>query len=47
MAFDAELERRVQALTVEQVNAAFRKYLDPSQLSAVKAGDFAAKKPGT
>ena len=47
MAFDAELEHRVQALTVEQVNAAFRKYLDPSQLSAVKAGDFAAKKPGT
>jgi zinc protease len=47
MAFDAELDRRVQALSVEQVNAAFRKYLDPSQLSAVKAGDFAAKKPGS
>ena len=47
MAFDAELERRVQALDVDQVNAAFRTYLDPAQLSVVKAGDFAAKKPGT
>jgi zinc protease len=47
MAFDADIDRRVQALSVEQVNAAFRKYLDPAQLSVVKAGDFAAKKPGT
>jgi zinc protease len=47
MAFDAELDRHVQSLSVEQVNAAFRKYLDVSQVSVVKAGDFAAKKPGT
>ncbi len=47
MAFDADLERKVQALSVDQVNAAFRKYLDPAQVSVVKAGDFAAKKSGT
>jgi len=47
MAFDAELERQVRALTVEQVNAAYRRYLDPSQISVVKAGDFASKKPGS
>ena len=40
-AYDAGLEKQVQALTVDQVNAAFRKYLDPSKLTVVKAGDFA------
>ena len=47
MAFDAELDRKVQALGAEQVSAAFRRYLDPTGLSVVKAGDFATKKPGT
>ena len=47
MAFDAELERKVRELTVDQVDAAFRKYLDPAKISVVKAGDFAAKKPGS
>jgi zinc protease len=46
MAFDAEVDSKARALTVEQVNAAFRKYLDPAQVSVVKAGDF-AKKPGS
>jgi predicted Zn-dependent peptidase len=27
-------------LTVEQINAAFRKHIDPAALSIVKAGDF-------
>ena len=40
-AYDAGLEKQVGALTVDQVNAALRKYLDPSRLSVVKAGDFA------
>mgnify|MGYP003338987116 FL=1 len=31
-------------VTVDQVNAAFRKYIDPAQISIVKAGDF--KKAG-
>ncbi len=47
LAFDAALEQRVKALSAEQVTAALRKYLDPGQVSVVKAGDFAAKKPGT
>jgi zinc protease len=39
-AYDAELERRIAALTPEQVNAAVRKYLDYNKLTIVKAGDF-------
>ncbi|MBV9081315.1 MAG: insulinase family protein, partial [Acidobacteriaceae bacterium] len=44
MSFDAEIEKKVEALTPEQVNAAFRKYFDPAQLTIIKAGDF--KKAG-
>ena len=44
MAFDAGIEKKVEALTPEQVNAAFRKYIDPAKLVIVKAGDF--KKAG-
>jgi zinc protease len=40
--WDADLEAKMQALTVEQVNAAFRKHIDPKGLSIVKAGDFKA-----
>ena len=40
-AYNAELERRIAALTPEQVSAAARKYLDYSKLTIVKAGDFA------
>jgi len=40
-AYDAELEKRIAALTPEQVSAAARKYLDYSKLTIVKAGDFA------
>ena len=38
--WDSDLEARIQALTVEQINAAFRKHIDPSGVSIVKAGDF-------
>ena len=41
MAYDARIDEAIEALTVEQVNAAFRKYVDASQLVAVYAGDFA------
>jgi zinc protease len=37
--FDA-LEKKVEKLTVEQVNAALRKYIDPSRICYVFAGDF-------
>ena len=40
MAYSANLERSVLALTNDQVLAALRKHLVPARLSAVKAGDF-------
>jgi zinc protease len=40
MKFDENLEARISSLTVEEVNAAFRKHIDPAALSYVKAGDF-------
>lgn len=44
MKFDAQFEARVRALTSDQVNAALRKYIDPSKFVIVEAGDF-DKKP--
>jgi len=41
LAYDADLERKVQALTVDQINAAIRRYLDPAKFVIVEAGDFA------
>jgi zinc protease len=38
--YDEQQDARIQALTLEQVNAAFRKYVDPAGVSIVKAGDF-------
>jgi zinc protease len=40
--WDADLEARIQALTPDEINAAFRKHIDPAALSIVKAGDFKA-----
>ena len=41
MAFQADLEQKVLALTNEQIQAAVVKFLDPAKLTFVKAGDFA------
>jgi len=38
--WDAKLEAAVAALTADQVNAAFRKHVDPAAISIVKGGDF-------
>jgi len=38
--WQAKLEAQVAALTLDQVNAAFRKYVDPATLVIVKGGDF-------
>src|SRR5262249_53227875 len=38
--WDEQLEAKVEALTVDQINAAFRRNVDPAALSIVKAGDF-------
>lgn len=41
-----QFERKLQALTVEQVNTAFRKAIDPAKLSVVIAGDQSKAKAG-
>lgn len=41
--WNADFEKKVSELTVEQVNAALRKYLDPAKITIFKAGDFAKK----
>lgn len=43
MAFEADIEKKINGLTVEQVNAALRKYIDPKKLVIVTAGDFETK----
>jgi zinc protease len=47
--FDADFEKKVEAITVEQVNAAMKKFIDPKKITIVKAGDFDKKvtAPGT
>ncbi len=42
MVHDADLERRIGALSVDEVNAAFRRWIDPTKISFIKAGDFEA-----
>jgi zinc protease len=42
--WDAKVEAAVAALTPEQVNAAFKRHVDPTAISIVKGGDF--KKSG-
>jgi zinc protease len=42
-AWDIEFEKKIAALTPEQVNAALRRHIDPARLAVVVAGDL--KKP--
>jgi zinc protease len=46
VAYEAELEKKFEALTPDQVSEAFRKYFDPQKVVIVTAGDFAAPKGG-
>jgi zinc protease len=39
--WDAELEKKILALTPEQVVTAMRRHIDPAKLTIIKAGDFA------
>jgi len=39
--WDAEFEKKIAELTPEQINEAMRKYIDPSKITIIKAGDFA------
>lgn len=45
--WDAELEKKVLALTAEEINAAMKKHLSYDKLNMVKAGDFAKAKAKT
>ena len=45
MQYDAGLEDRVKALTVQDVNAAMKRHISLAKISSVKAGDFANKPP--
>jgi len=42
--YDLALEERVRKLTVAELNAAIRKYIDPKQTVIIRAGDFAGAK---
>jgi zinc protease len=41
LSWDAEFEKKIAALTPDQINAAMRRYIDPAKITIVKAGDFA------
>ncbi|HLQ79248.1 MAG TPA: insulinase family protein, partial [Terriglobia bacterium] len=40
--WDLNLEEKIRTLTLDQVNAAFRRHIDPNGVSILKAGDFKA-----
>lgn len=42
--WDEAMEKKVQDLTPEQINAAVKKYLTPDKINIIKAGDFAKAK---
>jgi zinc protease len=43
MAWQADLEKKIAALTPGEINAALRKHIDPKKLVVVAAGDFEVK----
>jgi zinc protease len=43
--WDADFEKKIQALTAQQIVETLRKYIDPAKITIIKAGDFA--KTGT
>ena len=43
MDYVARIDREIEAVTLEQANAAFRKYVDPARLARVFAGDWTKK----
>lgn len=45
LAHQAELERKVAALTPAEINAAIRRRIDPSRLVVIHAGDFKKQTP--
>lgn len=47
MGYEADLDRRVTGLSVAQVNAAVRRFIDPARFTMVEAGDFDKPPPAT
>ena len=43
-AWEEEMDKKIQALTAEQINTAMKKYLTLDKISIIKAGDFAKAK---
>ena len=43
MAWEADLEKKIAALTPEQVKSALNRNIDPKKLVVVGAGDFKAE----
>jgi zinc protease len=43
MTFEAELEKKIQALTPQQISDAVRRHVDPKKLVVVTGGDFPEK----
>ena len=41
LAWDEEFEKKIAALTPEQIVAAMRRHIDPNKITIIKAGDFA------
>ena len=39
-AYEAEQEKRIAALTADDVKAAFQRHVDPKRLVIIRAGDF-------
>jgi zinc protease len=44
LAWDADLEKKVEALTPADVVSALRRHIDPAKITIMKAGDFAKAK---
>ena len=44
MEWTAEQEKRISELTVEEINEAIRRHIDPAKIVVVRAGDFAKAK---
>ena len=38
--WDADLEKKIQALSADQIAVAMRRHLDPKRITILKAGDF-------
>jgi zinc protease len=48
MLWEADFEKKIAALTPEQISAAMKRRIDPKKLVVVSAGDFGdEKKPET